>query len=234
MADLAWPDALAPFRVSFYLQPHVGGTESPLTRTRKTYGLSAPRWVCRMSFRGGYDGHAGIAAYGPRLDALIAQLEGGLNRVGLWDFRRPYPVALRRYYRQFAGETYTFGLGETFELGEKFVIPAEAEPTNEAAAAGASEIVFTGFKPGERVFQWGDYFGGDGRVHMVLAEVYADQDGRARATFKPPLQADLLPGSAITMQPTSLFQLTSIDAGENETEVGQLSTYQLAFVEDWS
>ena len=232
MVDLVWPDDLFPFRVTFYLQPHVGGSESPITRTRKTYGLSAPRWVCKMTFRGGYDGFEGHAAYGPRLDAFIARMKGGLNRVAIWDFRRPYPVGLRRYYSQFAGETYTFTLGETFNLGEKFIIPEDAEPTNLAALAGASSMTFIGFDPGARIFQWGDYIGGDGRAHIVLDEVFADAEGRAVVEFEPPLALPVAAGAAKTMQPTSWFQLTSEDAGENDSEVGSAVTYTLEFTED--
>lgn len=231
MVDLVWPNDLFPFRVTFYLQPHVGGTESPITRTRKTYGLSAPRWICKMSFRGGYDGFEGHAAYGPRLDAFIAQMKGGLNRVAIWDFRRPYPVALRRYYSQFAGAEYTFDLGETFTLGETFFIPEDAEPANLAAAAGATSMTFVGFQPGDRVFQWGDYIGGDGRTHIVLDEVFADSEGRATVTFEPPLATAVAAGEAKTMQPTSWFQLTSDDAGDNDSEVGAAVVYNLEFVE---
>ena len=88
MADYSWPDDLVPFVQSFYLQPHTGRSESPFTRQQKIYGLSAPRWVCRMTFRGGYDGTTGAAGYGRRLDAFLAKLKGGQNRVRLWDFRR--------------------------------------------------------------------------------------------------------------------------------------------------
>lgn len=231
MVDLVWPDDLRPYRVTFYLQPHVGGTESPITRTRKVYGLSAPRWICKMSFRGGYDGFDGYQAYGPRLDAFIAEMEGGLNRVAIWDFRRPYPVALRRYYSRFAGETYTFGGGETFELGERFVIPAEAEPTNLAAPAGATSMTFIGFEPGQRVFNAGDYIGGDDRPHIVLHNADADADGRATVQFKPPLALPVAAGTSKTMQPTGWFQLTSDDAGENDSEVGGATNYSLSFVE---
>lgn len=232
MVDLLWPEDLHPFRVTFYLQPHVGGSESPITRTRKTYGLSAPRWVCRMSFRGGYDGFDGHAAYGPRLDAFIAKMDGGLNRVALWDFRRPYPIALARYYNRFAGETYTFDQGETFELGERFVVSEGAEPTNLPALAGASELVFIGFEAGERAFNAGDYVGGDGRTHIVVDNVDADAEGRATAQFKPPLALPLATGEAKTVQPTSWFQLVSEDAGENDSEVGAAVTYNLDFMED--
>jgi len=231
MIDLDWPEDLAPYRVSFYLQPHVGGSESPITRTRKTYGLSAPRWVCRMSFRGGYDGIDGAEAFGPRLDALIAEMEGGLNRVRLWDFRRPYPNGLRRYYSQFTGETYPFTGGETFDLGEEFVIPAEAEPTNETAAAGATQMTFVGFIPGEIVFRPGDYIGGDGRPHIVTNVSIADGGGRAGVLFRPPLATTLLAGEARTNRASGWFQVTSDDAGENDTDVGGLSGYSLEFRE---
>lgn len=233
MADMDWPAGLAPYRVMFYLQPHIGGSESPLTRVRKVYGLSSPRWIARMSFRAGYDGETGIGAWGGQLDALIAEMEGGLNRVRLWDFRRPYPVGLRRYYRQFAGMRYPFAGCEEFTLGERFVIPSEAEPTNEPAPAGATTMTFVGFVPGERAFQAGDYIGGDGRVHIVsLAGGTADADGRVTVAFKPPLQASVAAGAAVTMQPTSLFRLTSEDAGQNETDVGEATEYTLDFAED--
>lgn len=233
MADLVWPEGLYPYKVSFYLQPHVGGQESPLTRTRKVYGLSAPRWLARLTFRTGYDGDDGVEAWGGLLDALIAEMEGGLNRIGLWDFRRPYPAGLARYYRQFAGSLYPFSGGETFTLGERFILPARAEPLNLVAPRGATVMTFVGLRPGERVFQAGDYVGGDGRTHIVLDRVViADGEGRATVRFKPPLQRAVGAGSAVTMQPPSPFRLVGDDAGSNETEVGQPTEYTLEFAED--
>lgn len=232
MVDLVWPEGLAPYRVMHYLQPHVGGAESPITRTRKVYGLSAPRWISRMTFRAGYDGHDGVDAWGGLLDALIMEMQGGLNPIALWDFRRPYPAGLRRYYSQFAGVRYPFSGGEEFTLGERFIIPAEAEPMNEAASAGATAMAFAGFKPGERVFLPGDYIGGDGRQHMVQRPgAIADANGRAVVTIYPPLWADVAAGAAVTMQPTSLFQLVADDAGQNETNVGDATEYTLDFIE---
>ncbi len=235
MADIEWPQDLVPYRAAFYLRPHVGGVESPLTRTRKTYLLSKPVWVCRLSFRGGFNGASGRRALGGRMDSLIVQMQGGFNRVLLWDFRRPYPVGLRRYYSQFAGETYTFSGGRTFRLGERFFIPAEAEPVNEAAVAGATSIVFGGFLPGERTFQTGDYFGGDGRGHIIHTCTVADEDGRCTLTFDPPLETALGVGDAVTMQPTTPFKLSTDsaeDAGANDSEVDSAVEYSLDFVED--
>lgn len=236
MADIEWPTDLAPFRVAFYLRPHVGGVESPLTRTRKTYLLSKPVWVCRLSFRAGWDGTEDEGAMGGRLDSLIVQMQGGFNRVLLWDFRRPFPVGLRRYYGQFAGESYTFDLGETFTLGERFFIPAEAEPVNEPALAGGTSIVFAGFRPGERTFQTGDYFGGDGRAHIIHTATVADADGRCTVTFDPPLEQSLSTGAAVTMRPKTPFRLTTQsaeDAGANDSDVdADLAEYSLEFIED--
>jgi hypothetical protein len=117
-------------------------------------------------------------------------------------------------------------------MGERFVIPPESEPTNEAAKRGASEMAFVGFKPGERVFLDGDYIGGDGRPHIVLRPgAVADANGRAVVRFTPPLDYDVPAGRAITMQPTGRFQLLSDDAGANETAVGEATEYTLDFIE---
>lgn len=92
MTDYAWPDDIVPYGVSFYLQAHSGGSESPFNRQTKVYGLSKPRWVCSFRLRApdSSDRWEGpIAAWGERVDAFLAQLDGRANRVALWDFRRP-------------------------------------------------------------------------------------------------------------------------------------------------
>lgn len=88
MADIEWPSDLVPWAMEYYLQPQSGGTESPFGRQTKIYGLSAPRWVCRMSLRGGYNGETGVPGWGPRIDALLAKLKGRQGRVSIPDFRR--------------------------------------------------------------------------------------------------------------------------------------------------
>ncbi|QUT04847.1 hypothetical protein KFK14_17700 [Sphingobium phenoxybenzoativorans] len=233
MADLTWPSGLSPFRMTFYLQPHVGGAESPLTRTRKVYTLSAPRWVCKLSFRGvasEIDHPAALVP--PLLDSLIIQMAGGANRMALWDFRRPYPIGLRKYYQGFAGQRFTFTGGEDFTGGERFAISGTPEPLNDVADQGASSMVFKGFKPGQRPFQTGDYFGGDGRTHLIHSSTVADAGGRTTVTFDPPLASAIGSGRAVTMKPTSLFRLSGEDAGQNDEEIGQASVYALEFTED--
>lgn len=212
MVDLEWPKDIVPFRVAYYLQPHVGGTESPLNRQAKTYLLSAPRWVARMTIRGGYDGPRGGEAMGAYVDAFIDEVAGG-NRILVHDFRRP------TWRRNWMG-------GPMITAGGL---------SNVAAAKGASSIVVTGYSPNSYAYGRGDYIGGDGRAHRVSADAWAGDDGRATVHFNPPLSAAVGAGAAIFERVTSKFRLANPDdAGMNETEVGDLSTHTLELVEDLS
>lgn len=216
MADLPWPADLLPYKVMFYLQPHVGGTESPFSRTKKTYGLSAPRWIARFTFRGGYGAAPRIGdqeGFGPRLDAMIADLEGGLNNALLWDCRRPRPLHPQA---------------------------RRAPLTYRAADVGATDLVVDGFSPGAIAFSIGDYVGGDGRPHLVRGgaavrgggSIMADANGTATISVRPPLSAAIAAGTPLAWPVTGRFKLTSEDGGQNETEVGQPTEYTLDFAED--
>ncbi|AOW22234.1 hypothetical protein AVM11_08795 [Sphingomonas melonis TY] len=222
MPDLLWPADLMPYKVAFYLQAHVGGSESPLTRVRKTYGLSAPRWVARLSFRGGYDGMPVFGdpeGFGPRLDAIIADLRGGEVKAVFHDFRRPRPLRPRS------------------------VVQAV---TLDAAAKGATFVVLRGLAAGSVAASIGDYLGGDGRPHLVsiaatiaaggvvtgAGSVMTLADGTAKVGINPPLSAPIAAGTPLPPLAAGRFQLTSDDAGQNETEVGQPTEYVLDFVED--
>jgi hypothetical protein len=203
VTDYTWPDDLVPFQQSFYLQPHTGGSESPFSRVSKIYGLSAPRWICSMSFRGGYWGANGLEAVGPRLDALIAKLKGRQNRALIYDFRRPV----------MRGRQWLSGVG------------------NSAAALGATSITVTGLQPGQTI-RAGDYIGGDGRPHIITDDVTADSTGQAVVTFEPPLKAAIALNAAVFGNPTGIFRLTDDDAGANGIQVGEAVSITLSFVED--
>lgn len=203
MTDYVWPDDLVPFAQSFYLQPHTGGSESPFDRSTKVYGLSAPRWVCSMSFRGGYWGTKDQEAFGPRLDAFLAKLKGRLNRVAIYDFRRS----------KMRSRGWNLSAG------------------NLAASPGATSMTITGLKPGVTVFE-GDYIGGDGRPHIITDRVVANGSGQALVSFQPPLSAAVGLDAAVFGNPTGLFRLTDDDAGQNGVEVGESINMTLNFVED--
>ncbi len=224
MVDIAWPADLAPYRMMFYLQPHIGGTESPFSRTTKRYGLSAPRWVARMTFRGGYAGaplRGEAAGFGPRLDSLIADLRGGLNVAVFHDFRRPAPIR-----PLFAASTLKF----------------------DAAAAGASSVVIRGFAPYAVALGAGDYVGGDGRPHITsLAQtiaaggvvsgagsIMADATGAAIVGVEPHITTAIAANTLVQWPVTGRFELTGEDGGQNETEVGDITEYVLDFTEKLS
>jgi hypothetical protein len=203
MTDFAWPDDLVPYAVSFYLQPHTGGSESPFSRKTKVYGLSAPRWICAMSFRGGYWGEHGLEAVGPRLDAMIAKLKGRQNRAQIYDFRRVRPRA------------------RTWPLAA----------SNLAALAGDTSMTITNLPAGTTV-RAGDYIGGDGRPHIILDDVVANGSGQALVTFDPPLASNVGVGIATFSRVSGLFRLTDDDAGGNGTVVGEAVGITLEFAED--
>lgn len=202
MADFLWPSGLAPRAVQFHLLPHTGGTASPFSRVTKTYELSAPLWVCRMSFTGGYDGASGISAFGPVLDGLLARLRGKANRLGVYDFRRP---------RTRGADTSSAG--------------------NLAASAGAFSMTITGLNPGATLLT-GDYVGGDGRPHILVADATANGSGTATIFFEPALRAAIGANAAVFGDPVAWFRLQNEDAATNAVEVGGAVTYDFDLLED--
>lgn len=108
MADFDWPEDIVPYVAAFGLEAHSGGSESPFTRQTKTYGLSAPRWICRISIRAGDNSTkwpGDVGGWGQRVEAFIASLRGRQNRVRLWDFRRPGSALAINNEFIIAGET---------------------------------------------------------------------------------------------------------------------------------
>jgi hypothetical protein len=203
MTDYVWPDDLVPSQMTFYLQPHTGGSESPFSRVSKIYGLSAPRWICSMTFRGGYWGTNGLEAYGPRLDGMIAKLRGRQNRVEIYNF--VHPKMRGRGWRPTASTS--------------------------SALIGATTMTITGLLPGTQVHA-GDYIGGDGRPHVINFNATVDGSGNAAVEFEPPLSSAVAGGAAIFGNPTGMFRLTDDDFGDNNTAVGEAVEMTLRFVED--
>jgi hypothetical protein len=109
--------------------------------------------------------------------------------------------------------------------------PGESKAfTNAAASQGDTAITFVGAAPTE--IRVGQYFGGDGRPHIVTALAVSGSD--LVATFEPPLMGDLAAGQATFEKVSGLFRLTSDDAGDNMTNVEELTEYTLEFTEDAS
>lgn len=201
MTDFPWPEDIVPYVQSFYLQPLTGGSESPFTRQTKLYGLSKPRWITSLRLRApasaDWWGADEKAVWGERIDAFIARLDGRLNRVQLWDFRRP---------------------------GR-----APSGFTNGAATQGTNTITLTGASVGD--IRVGEYIGGDGRPHIITNLTVSGGD--LVASVKPYWEADIAIGDAVFENVSGYFRLVSDDAGQNAAGVGELTEYNLDFVEDW-
>lgn len=211
MVDLVWPTdpGLAPGKMSFYLRPHTSRATSPLTNASKVYGLSAPMWIGKLTFTGSWRGGRGSLGRGAWLDAWVAQMEGGANRVAFWDFRRP---------RAARGQ----------------LLAARGVPlTYVGASVGDTTTGVAGFAPGTLAFSVGDYLGGDQRPHIVTTPVYAGPDGVAQVVFLPALVAAIAAATpAVVERAPAWFRLTSDDAGANDSTTNGQASYQLDFVED--
>jgi hypothetical protein len=198
MTDYSWPSDIIPYAVSFYLQPYTGGTESPFSRVTKVYGMSKPRWVCSLRFRGPDSANRWNGAkndWGERIDGFIAKLDGRAGRVALYDFRRP-------------GRSHSF--------------------SNLAVTAGTNSITLAGAALGD--IRVGEYIGGDGRPHLITD--ITPSGSNLVALVRPYFETNIAAGAATYQNVTGMFRLASDDAGQNPSGVGELTDYQIDFVED--
>jgi hypothetical protein len=92
MTDYSWPSDIIPYGVSFYLQPNTGGTRARSAACRSSTGHRSRNGFARFGFVGASRAPTNGRAKRPvgrTSDAFLVQLEGRLNRVSLYDFRRP-------------------------------------------------------------------------------------------------------------------------------------------------
>lgn len=217
----AWPVTLRPSNATFWLEANTLRMESPISRASQTLVRFGARWVCRMDFA--RRGHT----VAPRLDALVAMLDGGAHEVALFDWRRPLP-------RGAAASTTTvdtFLSGDTFTDGTGFVTFASSPVMASAAIRGAETLYTSGWENSTAVLLAGDYIGLNDRLYMVLEDVTSSGAGLATLRVRPHLRSDAAAGARITfVRPTTRFRLAS-QGVENSTEAGPLSSYSMTFVE---
>jgi hypothetical protein len=204
MTDFPWPTDLVPSGSSFKLRPKTGGSQSPFNDATKIYGLSRPLWTCSLSFRAPRGMRWGDTRNltARRIDALLAKLQGRVNRLALYDFDFPEPIGA-----------------------------LATASGNVAAIAGDAHITATGMTPGATVLL-GSYVGGDGRPHLVTDDVVVAGDGTALVPFTPAMNANVALNAATWRRVTGFFRLTDDGLGDNFNEVDQLVPYSLQFIED--
>lgn len=229
MADYTWPSTIYPTDNSFYLQHSTSRFQSEFTRQVQTLALSAPRWVCQATFSPLHGNKQG------EMDALIAKLKGGANRVQIYDWRRPSPLGSWTSHDTYAATVPTtdFTDGTDFTDDTGFLVNGRGEPRFLGGTQGSESIYVKGFSPEGIQARPGDYIGmGDGRIHMVTEAFTADAQGEGTLYFTPPLAADVTAGEFVFQQVSGWFRLVSDDAGMNPTTPTFLSSYTLDFVED--
>ncbi|MBX6747817.1 MAG: hypothetical protein IRY87_37770, partial [Acetobacteraceae bacterium] len=102
MVEYAWPEALRPSRLVFYLQHNTLRFVSPVTRATQVMRREGARWVAEASFDPLSPTRAGL------LEGLLAALAGSLNTVRIWDWRREYRTGDPRSQGQVPSGPYSF------------------------------------------------------------------------------------------------------------------------------
>lgn len=234
MADYIWPDDLQPYAMSFYLQHHTTTFESPFTRQQQVLGRSAPRWVARLSFRGGAGGQIRSQHNdGARIEALLAQIKGPQKTVSLYDFRRPErggTVALFDDYAADIPETF-FTDGTDFDDDTGFIVSPTGAPSSSPISLGGNSVVLSGYWPGTSPNKIGDYINiGDGTPHIVTYAGVADLYGNLTIAFELPAKAEFTGDVGFSKAPGT-FRLVSDDASSNPTDTDGMASYELEFLE---
>lgn len=137
-----------------------------------------------------------------RLEALLASLRGAVGHVFMPDFRR------RAAKGTLAGDPYlASGLGTT--------------------------LAITGFTPeAAGVLKAGDLIQtSEGRAHIVLEDIDADEDGEAEVPVAPRLREPVTAGPLITDNCRVRMRLLDDDATENSTDNRRLTSFELTLIE---
>lgn len=137
-----------------------------------------------------------------RLEALLASLRGAVGHVFVPDFRRPTAKG------SLAGDPYlASGLGTT--------------------------LTVTGFTPeAVGVLKAGDLIQtSEGRAHIVLEDIDADEDGEAEIPIAPRLREPVTAGPLVTDNCRVRMRLLDDDATENSTDNRRLTSFDLTLIE---
>jgi hypothetical protein len=225
-----WPEDIRPRECAFWLQANTTLLASPITSAAQALARPGARFVCELAL------DPVNAATSGRLDALLARLQGPLNRVRLWDFRRALPRGPAGSYGMPTPGTFAWTPGPSWTDGTTWEDAAQAASPEVrlAVARGATEIATWGWAANAVPLLAGDYVGLLGRAHMLVEDApNAGVLGRAVLSILPSLRDDVPAGAAIVVQRASApFRLVDNDQPANRTRPGPFATYALRFIED--
>lgn len=170
-----WPAALRPNSVEWGLVVPQRMQRSAFDASAQAQTLGAPRWQFTIT-----TGVIRLAEV-PWWEAFTDQLDGMVNRVRAWDWRREVPLGV-----------------------------ATGTPTVRVAGAGASILTQGWTANVTGILLQGAWVGVNGELKRVSLDANSDSLGRATLSIKPPLRAALTVGLPLTLvKPKALFVMTT-------------------------
>jgi hypothetical protein len=171
MVEYAWPEALRPTRLTFYLQHNTTRFVSPITRQAQVLRREGARWVAQASFEPLDRRRGGI------LEGLLAALAGSLNTVRIYDWRREFRSGDPRSQGQVPSGPFSFNDATIFTDGTGFVVGSGNPALAAGAPRGALSIQTQGWYPNALAIGAGDMIGLAGRLYIATEAITASGTG---------------------------------------------------------
>ena len=226
MVEYAWPEALRPTRLTFYLQHNTTRFVSPITRQAQVLRREGARWVAQASFDPLDRVRAGI------LEGLLAALGGSLNTVRIYDWRREFRSGDPRSQGQVPSGPFSFDDATIFTDGTGFVVGSGNPALATGAPRGALSIQTQGWYPNAIAIGAGDMIGLAGRLYIATEAIMASGTGTATIPIAPPLREALLVNQQLVLtKPTVPMRLVSDDEAANPTRPGRFTAITIRLEE---
>jgi len=226
MPEYAWPDALRPARLIFYLQHNTLRFVSPVTRATQVLRRDGARWVAEATFDPLNATRAG------QLEGLIAALAGSVNTVRIADWRREFRTGDPRSQGQVPTGPYSFSDATIFTDGTGLVVGSGNPALAAGVPRGALSLSTAGWWPNTVAVGAGDYIGLGGRLYIATEAVTASGTGTATIPVAPPLRAAMAVAEPLVLsKPTVPMRLISDDEAANPTRPGRFTAITIRLEE---
>jgi hypothetical protein len=173
--EFLWPENLRPASVDWGLiRPQLVG-RSTFDGSAQAITVGAPRWAFTIS-----TGPLKFAEV-PEWEAFIDRLDGRVNRVRAWDWRREQPLG-----------------------------PASGSPEVRVAGTGSTLQTHFWTPTVSGILRAGSYMQINGELKRLSETINSDGLGRATISFVPPLRAEAPAGAPLILSvPTARFMLVT-------------------------
>ena len=178
---LQWPIDLIPNEMTLTPISNSKAFPSPFSGSTQTVGYPGAHWAMDLSFTKLIDETR------PRLEVLIAQLDGESGRIMVWDFAAKLVSSPQ---------------------------PVYGAPIVTLATSLSSNIMTRGWQSNQRVLKLGGWVQIGDELKRVLADVYSDISGQAVIPISPMLRNDYANGTPlIVSRPCGKFKLKDNSQG---------------------